>query len=629
MRPARLRGGCRSCDRPGPPWRMTSSGRSGELRRPRRRRRVQPLRRPPIRKRCGHLVARPLEQPSCAGRPSRLEGKGDPHRPDAVRLRPGRRGARPAGIVRVVVLHRGDRKGAALLGLQLDGGRGHPCLQRRHHARAGLPRPTRPHPVAVLLHRHQPGRLRPRQGARGADAPAPGDTRPGAGALRGQRPLCGAPGRLRPGPRMGRAPDRGLRVDRGVLLRHGWTCDLLAHGSPPVRRGRLPRVPRRAGRDRLGARECARRPPSAAARPRRRADPCSRGPLPGLFRPAEHRTVALGADHLCDRTARGSRAGRPLPGGGGVSGRALEFTGVSRWYGDMVSLADVAFTVEPGVTGLLGHNGAGKSTTLKLCAGFSTPSAGTVRVFGVDPRRTPEVYRRIGIVPDHGAPWPFLTARSVIELSARLHKVSDHRSAAAEALETVDLTGDADRPVREFSHGMTQRVKLAQALVHEPDLLLLDEPLNGLDPTQRAHAIALLTRLGAEGRTVVVSSHVLHEVERMADRVLVLVNGHLVAEGSTPAIRRLISDRPRRVEVTAAGNVRALARELLAGDDVEAVRLADGTLEIETSNPASLSRALPLAATRADTLLELVRPVGDDLESVYAYLHERARGRAR
>jgi ABC-2 type transport system ATP-binding protein len=312
-----------------------------------------------------------------------------------------------------------------------------------------------------------------------------------------------------------------------------------------------------------------------------------------------------------------------------VSGRAVEFTGVSRWYGDTVSLADVTFTVEPGVTGLLGHNGAGKSTTLKLCAGFSTPSAGTVRVFGVDPRRTPEVYRRIGIVPDHGAPWPFLTARSVIELSARLHKVSDHRSAAAEALETVDLTGDADRPVREFSHGMTQRVKLAQALVHEPDLLLLDEPLNGLDPTQRAHAIALLTRLGAEGRTVVVSSHVLHEVERMADRVLVLVNGHLVAEGSTPAIRRLISDRPRRVEVTAAGNVRALARELLAGDDVEAVRLADGTLEIETSNPASLSRALPLAATRADTLLELVRPVGDDLESVYAYLHERARGRAR
>jgi ABC-2 type transport system ATP-binding protein len=312
-----------------------------------------------------------------------------------------------------------------------------------------------------------------------------------------------------------------------------------------------------------------------------------------------------------------------------MSEPAVEFSGVSRWYGDTVSLAEVSFTVDGGVIGLLGHNGAGKSTTLKLCAGFSTPSAGQVRIFGVNPRRTPDVYRRIGIVPDHSPPWPFLTARGVVELSARLHGVAGHREAAASALETVGLEDAAGRPVGDFSHGMRQRVKLAQALAHDPELLLLDEPLNGLDPTQRAHLIDLLVRLGEKGHTIIVSSHVLHEVERMAQRMLVLVNGRLVAEGSTAGIRQLISERPRRVLVTADGDSRALARELLTARDVEAVRLDHGTLEIETSDPASLSRELPLAARRVDALLQQVRPVGDDLESVYAYLHQRARGRAR
>jgi ABC-2 type transport system ATP-binding protein len=196
-------------------------------------------------------------------------------------------------------------------------------------------------------------------------------------------------------------------------------------------------------------------------------------------------------------------------------------------------------------------------------------------------------------------------------------------------LETVGLEDAADRPVGGFSHGMRQRVKLAQALAHEPDLLLLDEPLNGLDPAQRSHVIELLTRLGREGRTVIVSSHVLHEVERMAPRVLVLVNGHLVAEGATDAIRRLISERPRRVLVEPDRDGRSLARELLALADVDAVRLQNGTIEIETSDPTALSHELPQAARRTGTLLRGIRPVGDDLESVYAYLHERARGQAR
>ena len=308
---------------------------------------------------------------------------------------------------------------------------------------------------------------------------------------------------------------------------------------------------------------------------------------------------------------------------------AIEFTSVSRWFGDTVALADVSFTAAGGVIGLLGHNGAGKSTTLKLCGGFSTPSSGTVRIFGVNPRREPDVYRRIGIVPDHSPPWPFLSAREVVELSARLHKVRDYRGAAAEAIATVDLEDAADRSVGEFSHGMRQRVKLAQALAHDPELLLLDEPLNGLDPAQRGHVIELLTRLGTEGRTVIVSSHVLHEVERMAPRVLVLVNGHLVAEGSTEAIRQLISERPRRVLVRPGGDPRALARALLEMTSVDAVRIDDGTVEIETSDPTALGVALPQAARKLDDVLASIQPVGDDLESVYAYLHQRARGQAR
>jgi ABC-2 type transport system ATP-binding protein len=304
---------------------------------------------------------------------------------------------------------------------------------------------------------------------------------------------------------------------------------------------------------------------------------------------------------------------------------ALSFAGVSRWYGDTVALADVSFTVGPGVTGLLGHNGAGKSTALKLCAGFTQPSTGTVRVLGTDLAESPEAYRRIGIAHDRDALWPFLTARDLVALCARLRGAPDPGAAAARALGEVGLQDVADRKVKGFSHGMRQRVKLAQALAHEPELLLLDEPLNGLDPAQRRGVVSLIHRLGDEGRTVLVSSHVLHEVERMAPRVLVLVNGHLVASGSTTAIRALIADRPRSIRLETTEG-RALARELVGAGLVESVRFDDGTIVVESADVDRFSRDLAGLARGVGARLRRVEPVGDDLESVYAYLHQRARG---
>jgi ABC-2 type transport system ATP-binding protein len=308
-----------------------------------------------------------------------------------------------------------------------------------------------------------------------------------------------------------------------------------------------------------------------------------------------------------------------------VTTPALLFDGVSRWYGDTVALADVSFALGAGVTGLLGHNGAGKSTALKLCAGFTQPSAGSVRVLGTDLATTQDTYRRIGIAHDRDALWPFLSARAMVALCARLRGVRDPDAAAARALHEVGLDDVADRKLRGFSHGMRQRVKLAQALAHDPELLLLDEPLNGLDPAQRRHIVDLITRLGDEGRTVLVSSHVLHEVERMAPRVLVLVNGHLVASGATTAIRDLIADRPRSIRLR-TDDGRRLGRELVGAGLVESLRFEDGAMVVESGDVERLGRELPRLARDVGARLRRVEPVDDDLESVYAYLHERARG---
>ncbi len=307
---------------------------------------------------------------------------------------------------------------------------------------------------------------------------------------------------------------------------------------------------------------------------------------------------------------------------------ALLVDGVSKWFGDTVALSDVSFRSEPGVTGLLGHNGAGKSTLFDLLAGFSSPSQGSVRVLGLDPRADPSVHARLGLVPDGDGLWPFLTARQTVAFLARHRGVPDPAGAAAWALRLVGLEGAADRRVKGFSKGMRQRVRLAQALAHDPEVLLLDEPLNGLDPAQRRADVELVRRLGAAGRTVQVSSHILAEVERMADRVLVVVNGRLVAEGTPDGVQELLAQSARTVRVE-TDDPRRLGGLLLAEPTVGSVTLTPEGLVVQTSDGRQLALRLPLLARDAGLQLRRVVPLGEDLESVFSRLTASARGAGR
>ncbi len=310
-----------------------------------------------------------------------------------------------------------------------------------------------------------------------------------------------------------------------------------------------------------------------------------------------------------------------------MSGAAAEprvvADGVSKWFGPLVAVSDVSFEVGPGVTALLGPNGAGKSTMLRMLCGLARPSKGTIRVLGKDPRSDAGVTRSIGLVPQQDGVFESLTARAFVRLTAELHGLPDPDAAAAAALETVALDPSDQRRLPAYSKGMRQRVKVAQGLVHDPSVLMLDEPLNGLDPRQRADMITLFRRLGAEGRCVLVSSHVLDEVERLGSRILVMSQGRLAAAGDFRELRALMDDRPMRVRVR-TDRPRELAAALMGVASVVSVRLdADGGLELDTSDARALSRALaPAARERGASLLEVV-PLDADLEGVFRYLVQR------
>jgi ABC-2 type transport system ATP-binding protein len=294
--------------------------------------------------------------------------------------------------------------------------------------------------------------------------------------------------------------------------------------------------------------------------------------------------------------------------------------GVSKWFSGVVAVSDVSLVVEPGVTALLGPNGAGKTTLLRAIGGLTQPSQGRVMVFGETVRRNPGVYRRIGYMPEHESVYDFLTGRGFVELAARLQKVEDLDGAVRRAIETVDLVEHQNRRLGGYSRGMRQRMRLAATLVHDPPLLVLDEPLSGTDPAQRLHLRDVIRALAAEGRTILVSSHILEEVDELADRIHLMVSGKLAASGDYRAIRQKLDDRPFHVRVDCA-DPRALAAGLVGLEAVESVEIA-GTvgLRVMSRDVSSLQRSLPAVARELGVRLTRVEPLDDSLESVFEYL---------
>ncbi len=301
----------------------------------------------------------------------------------------------------------------------------------------------------------------------------------------------------------------------------------------------------------------------------------------------------------------------------------IRVEGVSRWFGSVVAVSDVTFDITPGVTGVLGPNGAGKTTLLRMMTGLAAVSDGTVTMFGEPVRDNPPLYRRIGVMSEHETVYSFLRGRDFVRMMARLRGVSDLDAAVARAIGLVDLEEAAHLRLGTYSRGMRQRMRLAATLVHEPEVLVLDEPLNGADPRHRVQFQTLLRRLADEGRTVVLSSHILEEVERVADTVLLIVNGKLAASGGFRAIRAALDQRPYHVRVIADAP-RELAAAVVRLPSVEAVSVdPDGALIVLSKNVRDLQVELPRLAQAASIGLRRVEPLDDSLESVFGYLVER------
>ena len=300
----------------------------------------------------------------------------------------------------------------------------------------------------------------------------------------------------------------------------------------------------------------------------------------------------------------------------------IELENVSRWYGNVVAVNDISFSLGPGITGLLGPNGAGKSTILHMTAGFLAPSKGAVRINGRPAWRNHGMYRDVGLVPERESVYPFLTGYEFVLTSAKLFKLPDPAAAAKRAIQAVDMEPAQGRKLGGYSKGMKQRIKVAAAIVHEPKVLLLDEPFNGTDPTQRLQMMDLLRKMAAAGRTIVFSSHILDEVERLAEDVLVIVAGRLAASGDFRAIRRLMTDRPHTFTVHSSDN-RRYATALVADESVFGVELNGDDLTIRTSRFDDFVRAAPRIAKAESITLEELLPTDESLESVFSYLVKR------
>jgi ABC-2 type transport system ATP-binding protein len=297
----------------------------------------------------------------------------------------------------------------------------------------------------------------------------------------------------------------------------------------------------------------------------------------------------------------------------------VELAHVSRWYGNVVAVNDVTMTLGPGVTGLLGPNGAGKTTLLHMMSGFLSPSQGTLTVDGRPAWRNPDVYRTLGLVSEREAVHGFLTAWEFVLASAKLHRLPRPEEAARRAIDLVEMAPAKDRRMSTFSKGMRQRTRVAAALVHDPAVLLLDEPFNGMDPRQRLHMMAMLHQLGDVGRTVLFSSHILEEVEEVSGTVQVIVAGRLAASGDYRTIRRLMTHRPHVFAVRSTDD-RKLAVALIGEESVAGLDVEKAGLTVRAGDYGSFTRALPKIALREGIRVRQLTPSDESLESVFSYL---------
>ena len=295
---------------------------------------------------------------------------------------------------------------------------------------------------------------------------------------------------------------------------------------------------------------------------------------------------------------------------------------LSKWYGQVIGLNDVTLTVPPGITGLLGPNGAGKSTFMKLVTGQLKPSKGRITVLGESIWQNPDLYFRIGFCPEQDAFYERMTGLEWVTALVRLNGGSETAAidAAKRALDMVDLSSAANKKIGAYSKGMRQRVKMAQALAHEPELLILDEPLSGMDPIARRKTIKLIREWGRSGRSVIVSSHILHEIEAMTSNILLINQGRILAEGDVHQIRDLIDEHPHTVHIRAE-QPRALAREFLASDHVLSLRFEADAVIVQTGKPDQFYAQLTALAASNDlgAIHEVTSP-DDNLQAVFQYL---------
>jgi len=295
---------------------------------------------------------------------------------------------------------------------------------------------------------------------------------------------------------------------------------------------------------------------------------------------------------------------------------------LSKWYGQVIGLNDVSVTVPAGITGLLGPNGAGKSTFMKLVTGQLKPSKGSITVLGEPIWQNPRLYTRIGFCPEQDAFYDRMTGLEWVTALVRLNGVGDEeaRAMGARALEAVELTDAADKKIGAYSKGMRQRVKMAQAIAHDPELLILDEPLSGMDPIARRKTIRMIKDWGRAGRSVIVSSHILHEIESMTANILLINQGRILAEGNVHQIRDLIDEHPHTVHIR-ADQTRALAREFLGHDDVLSLKFEEGAVVVQTGRPdAFYARLTDMAASGAHGTIHEVTSPDDNLSAVFQYL---------